>query len=113
MLSILTLALGHIILQYLFNISDHMMRNAYLVLILENAMVLIFCFQASSMSVFMAIGDILRSNISAIFQDIITFFPVLGICVGLTYATNDIWILVACYVINAFVATTLMTIYSI
>jgi hypothetical protein len=27
--------------------------------------------------------------------------------------TNDIWILVACYVINAFVATTLMTIYTI
>lgn len=113
MLAILTLALGHLILQYLFNIPNHMLHNAYLVLILENAMVIIFCFQVSAMALFMAIGDILRSNISAIFQDVITFFPVLGICVGLTYLTNDIWILVACYVINAFVATAIMTAYSI
>jgi hypothetical protein len=90
MLSILTFGFGQMLLSNLFQISDSMLHNAYMVLILENGMILIFCFQASVMAIFMAMGDIVRSNISAIFQDIITFFPVLGICVGLTYATNDI-----------------------
>jgi Na+-driven multidrug efflux pump len=89
LVSLTTFALGYPILK-LFNIPTNMLHNAYLVLVLENAMILIFCFQASAMAIYMASGDIIRSNLSAIFQDIITFFPVLGICVGLTHLTNDI-----------------------
>jgi hypothetical protein len=53
-------------------------------------MVPIFSAQIASISIYMSIGDTLRSNISAIFQDIITFFPILGIMYGITMATQNI-----------------------
>jgi uncharacterized membrane protein YhiD involved in acid resistance len=37
---------------------------------------------------------------------------VLGICYGITMATNNIWVLVGTYVINAAIASTLMIIYT-
>jgi hypothetical protein len=110
---LICLALGQPILQ-LFDIqSGDMFNDAYKVLLIQSLMVVVFSFQVAAMSLFMAISDIGRSNISAIFQDIITFFPILSLSYGLTMATGNIWILVSTYVINAMVSTTLMTIYTI
>jgi hypothetical protein len=48
-----------------------------------------------------------------VFQDIITFFPVLGIMYGITMATQNIWVLVCTYVVNAFISTLLLTAYTV
>jgi Na+-driven multidrug efflux pump len=90
MVVLLSLALGKPIL-HLFDISNPTMFNdAYFVLLIQLIMLPAFSFQAPAMSIYMAIADTTRSNIAAIFQDIITFFPVLGICYGITMATNNI-----------------------
>jgi Na+-driven multidrug efflux pump len=82
-------ALGQPILK-LFDISDQMMPNAYRCLLIESSMIPIFSLQIGAMSIFMAIGDIVRSNVSAIFQDTITYFPTLGLMVLITNATHNI-----------------------
>jgi Na+-driven multidrug efflux pump len=87
---LICLALGQPILE-LFDIQfGDMFNDAYKVLLIQSLMVVVFSFQVASMSLFMAISDIGRSNISAIFQDIITFFPILGLSYGLTMATGNI-----------------------
>jgi Na+-driven multidrug efflux pump len=112
MVLILALALGKPILQ-LFDINDPTMsRDAYYVLLIQLLMLPAFSFQAPAMSIYMAIADTVRSNIAAVFQDTITFFPVLGICYGITIGTNNIWVLVGTYVINATIASVLMIIYT-
>jgi Na+-driven multidrug efflux pump len=82
-------ALGQPVLR-LFDIKPDMMTNAYRCLLIELTMIPIFSLQIGAMSIFMSIGDIIRSNISAIFQDIITYFPTLGLMILLTTMTGNI-----------------------
>jgi Na+-driven multidrug efflux pump len=84
-------ALGQPILQ-LFGIdkSTVMFQDAYNVVLIQSLMVVVFSLQVAAMSLFMSISDIVRSNIAAIFQDTIIFFPVLGVCYGITMATGNI-----------------------
>jgi Na+-driven multidrug efflux pump len=112
MVILLALALGKPIL-HLFDITNgSMFTDAYYVLLIQLAMLPAFSFQAPAMSIYMSTADIVRSNISSIFQDLITFFPILGICYGITIASDNIWVLVSTYVINATIASTLMIIYT-
>jgi Na+-driven multidrug efflux pump len=74
----------------LFDVSQDMMKDAQLVFAIQMLMIPIFSAQIASISIYMSIGDTFRSNISAVFQDIITFFPVLGIMYGITMATQNI-----------------------
>jgi fructose-specific phosphotransferase system IIC component len=97
----------------LFDIAPEMMGNAQLVFGIQMLMIPIFCAQTAAMSMFISIGDTVRSNIAAVFQDIITFFPVLGMMYGITIATQNIWVLVCTYAVNAFISTILLTIYTI
>jgi Na+-driven multidrug efflux pump len=112
MLLLLAFALGKPIL-HLFDIKGtQMMNDAYLVLLIQLMMLPAFSFQAPAMSIYMSIADTVRSNIASLFQDSITFFPVLGICYGICIATGSIWVLVSTYVINAAIASSLVTTYT-
>jgi Na+-driven multidrug efflux pump len=112
MVILLALCLGKPIL-LLFDITNNpIFRDAYIVLLIQLAMLPAFSFQAPAMSIYMSVADTIRSNIAAIFQDIITFFPILGICYGISMTTNNIWVLVATYVINASIASILMILYT-
>jgi Na+-driven multidrug efflux pump len=90
MVLLLSLALGKPILQ-LFDIAEgRMMTDAYYVLLIQLMMLPAFSFQAPAMSIYMSVADTIRSNIAAVFQDSITFFPVLGVCYGISMSTNNI-----------------------
>jgi Na+-driven multidrug efflux pump len=109
---LLAFGLGKPILQ-LFDInSGTMMHDAYYVLLIQLMMLPAFSFQAPAMSVYMSVADTNRSNIAAVFQDTITFFPVLGICYGISVSSGNIWVLVSTYVINAIIASSLMIAYT-
>jgi Na+-driven multidrug efflux pump len=111
MVIILAFACGKPILG-LFDINGNMMSDAYYVLLIQLLMLPAFSFQAPAMSIYMSIADTVRSNIAAVFQDSITFFPTLGICYGISIATGNIWILVSTYVINAIIASSSMISYT-
>jgi hypothetical protein len=112
MVLLFSLALGKPILQLFDITSGQMMTDAYYVLLIQLMMLPAFSFQAPAMSIYMSIADTIRSNIAAIFQDTITFFPILGICYGISISSNNIWILVSTYVINAIIASSLMIVYT-
>lgn len=119
---LISFVVGPPILQYLFHINNTANRptldDAKKILIIQSFMLPIFSIQAAAMSIYMAIGDIVRSNISSILQDTITFFPVLGLMylICSTLPTDDnhlrIWLLVSTYVINAAIATSVLYIYT-
>jgi Na+-driven multidrug efflux pump len=90
MVILIALALGKPIL-HLFDINNGpMFTDAYLVLLIQLAMLPAFSFQAPAMSIYMSIADTTRSIVSAIFQDSITFFPILGACYGISISANNI-----------------------
>jgi Na+-driven multidrug efflux pump len=84
--------------QYILKLFDihnsptfpRLLKDAELVFSIQILMLPIFSLQAAAISIYMSIGDTVRSNISSIFQDVITFFPVLGICYGITMGTHSI-----------------------
>ncbi|GHU48582.1 hypothetical protein FACS1894218_5910 [Bacilli bacterium] len=91
---VIAIGLNQYILQ-LFDIHDsitfpNMLKDAKLVFDIQIVMLPVFSLQAAAISIYMSIGDTARSNISSIFQDTITFFPVLGITYGITMGTHNI-----------------------
>ncbi|GHU32359.1 hypothetical protein FACS1894166_05510 [Bacilli bacterium] len=110
---VIAIGLNQYILQ-LFDIHNsstfpRMLKDAKLVFSIQIVMLPVFSLQIAAISIYMSIGDTSRSNISSIFQDTITFFPILGITYGITMGTRNIWPLVCTYVISAVVATLLLT----
>jgi Na+-driven multidrug efflux pump len=76
---------GDDIIHHLFHINDpNMLKNAHLYLMIVMVMIPIYSFQVASMSMFLATNEVVLSNIAAILQNFITYFPVLGIMIAVT-----------------------------
>jgi Na+-driven multidrug efflux pump len=89
---LLGVVFGEDIIRNLFHITDPvMLHNAQMYLKIEMIMIPVYSFQIASMSIFFATNEIVRSNIAAILENFITFFPTLGVMIGVTYASHNIW----------------------
>jgi Na+-driven multidrug efflux pump len=75
---------GQDIIKNLFHVEPSMLKNAHIYLMIVMVMIPIYSFQVASMSMFLATNEVVLSNIAAILQNFITYFPVLGIMIGVT-----------------------------